>query len=107
MKSRMRSYWLRVRYMKAVRDQPTYHQSPEVLRLVVTTVGGTVSDGAATRWTTLALRGTWRPDGMQGPHIVDFGVQQDRYELPYLTSNIAGDWRRAGPGSVASNVGGR
>ena len=68
---------------------------------------GTLADGGGTGWTTLSLRGTWRPDGMQGPHIVDFGVQQDRYELAYLTSNIAGDWRRDPPGSVASNVGGR
>ncbi len=37
-----RAWWLRVRYLKAVKDQPTYHQSPEVLRLTVTTVGGTV-----------------------------------------------------------------
>lgn len=68
---------------------------------------GTLSDGSGTGWTTLALRGTWRPDGLRGPHIVDFGLQQERYELRYLTSNIAGDWRVDPAGSVASNVGGR
>nr|WP_235579757.1 TonB-dependent receptor [Ramlibacter sp. Leaf400] len=67
---------------------------------------GTLADGSGTGWTTLALRGTWRPDGTQGAHIVDFGVQQERYELAYLTSNVAGDWRDDAPGSVASNVGG-
>ncbi|WP_420849306.1 TonB-dependent receptor [Ramlibacter henchirensis] len=68
---------------------------------------GTLADGGGTGWTTLALRGTWRPDGMRGAHIVDFGLQRDDFELAYLTSNIAGQWRADPPGSVASNVGGR
>jgi iron complex outermembrane receptor protein len=68
---------------------------------------GTVADGGGTGWTNFAARGTWRPEGLQGAHIVDFGWQHDAYELVYRTSNIAGNWRADGPGSVASDVGGK
>jgi iron complex outermembrane receptor protein len=65
-----------------------------------------VADGSGTGWNTLALRGTWRPDGTRGAHIVDFGLQQDSYKLSYLTSNV-GNWITDTGGAVASNVGGR
>ena len=68
---------------------------------------GTVANGAGTGWNTLAARGTWRPDGMKGAHIFDFGVQQDSYKLRYLTSNIAGNWLVDGPGTTSSDVGGK
>ncbi len=67
---------------------------------------GTIADGSGTGWNTLALKGIWRPTGISGPHIVDFGVQQDRYTLNYLTSNIAGNWISDGGGSLANQVGG-
>lgn len=68
---------------------------------------GTIADGSGTGWNNLALRGTWRPQGPKGEHVVDFGVQQDSYKLRYLTSNIAGNWTTDAAGSVASEVGGR
>ena len=67
---------------------------------------GTLADGSGTGWHQLALKGTWRPDGLQGAHIVDFGLQQDSYRLRYLTANIASNYLSDGPGSLASNVGG-
>ena len=67
---------------------------------------GTVADGSGTGWNTLALKGIWRPAGMTGAHIVDFGFQQDSYKLRYLTSNIAGNYLSDPAGSVANNVGG-
>ncbi|MDB5897128.1 MAG: TonB-dependent receptor [Ramlibacter sp.] len=67
---------------------------------------GTVADGSGTGWNTLTLRGTWRPDGTRGAHIVDFGFQQDSYKLSYLTSNV-GNWITDTGGAVGSNVGGR
>ncbi|NPC58377.1 TonB-dependent receptor [Caenimonas soli] len=67
---------------------------------------GTLADGSGTGWNTLALKGVWRPSGMQGAHIVDFGFQQDSYTLKYLTSSIASNWISDPAGSVASNVGG-
>lgn len=68
---------------------------------------GTVADGGGTGWNTLAARGTWRPEGMRGEHIVDFGVQQDSYKLSYVTSNIAGNYLNDPAGSLASAVGGK
>ena len=68
--------------------------------------GGTLADAAGTGWTTFSARGTWRPDGTKGPHIVGFGYQEDRYDLALRTSNVAGNWMTDGPGALASNVGG-
>lgn len=68
---------------------------------------GTIADGSGTGWNNLALRGTWRPAGPKGEHVVDFGAQQDHYRLRYLTSNISGNWLSDGAGSLASEVGGR
>ena len=68
---------------------------------------GTLADAAGTGWTTFAARGTWRPEGLKGPHIVDFGYQQDHYQLAFRTSNVAGNWMTDGPGTVASDVGGQ
>jgi iron complex outermembrane receptor protein len=55
---------------------------------------GTLADGHGTGWTTLALKGTWRPEGAE--HVVDFGAQQERYTLRYRgtgtsTNNVEGD----------------
>ena len=68
---------------------------------------GTLADGSGTGWSTLALKGTWRPPASNGAHVVDFGVQQERYELRYLTSSIAGNYLSDDPGALASNVHGR
>ena len=68
---------------------------------------GTVADGSGSGWNNLALKGTWRPDGLRGAHIVDFGAQQDNYKLQYLTSSIAGNWLADPAGPLASNVQGR
>jgi len=68
---------------------------------------GTLADGSGTGWTNLAARGTWRPAGMEGPHIVDFGAQLDRYKLRYLTSTVTGNWLADPAGALASNVQGK
>jgi iron complex outermembrane recepter protein len=65
---------------------------------------GTIADGSGTGWYTLALKGSWRPQGIKGEHIADFGVQQDSYKLRYRSSNIAGNWLADGAGTLASNV---
>lgn len=67
---------------------------------------GRLVDQNGTGWTTLVARGTWRPQGVKGAHIVDFGAQQDIYRLRILTSSIAGNWLRDAPGTVTSDVGG-
>ncbi|MES3014100.1 MAG: TonB-dependent receptor [Pseudomonadota bacterium] len=68
---------------------------------------GTLADGSGTGWNNLAAKGTWRPDGLAGEHIVDFGLQQDSYKLQYLTSNVAGNWLADGAGALASKVTGK
>ncbi len=70
---------------------------------------GTLQSQDGTGWNTLAAKGTWRPQGLQGAHIVDFGAGRDAYHLAIEKLNVSGDWG-SGPGNPlapASQVGGR
>nr|WP_295784790.1 TonB-dependent receptor [Rhodoferax sp.] len=76
---------------------------------------GTIADAGGTGWNALALKGIWRPDGSasearpgraRGAHVVDFGLQQDRYTFHTVTSNIAGNWLTDAPGGLVNDVGG-
>lgn len=70
---------------------------------------GTLQSQDGTGWNTLAAKGTWRPQGLQGAHIVDFGLGRDAYRLGIDKINVIGSWVD-GPGnpqSPVSNVGGR
>lgn len=71
--------------------------------------GGTgfITDQNGTGWSTVAAKGTWRPQGFQGAHIADMGFQQENYRLRILKSNIAGDWTADAPGTLVSDVGGK
>lgn len=68
---------------------------------------GTLQDQGGTGWNTLAAKGTWRPQGAGGAHIVDFGLGRDAYELGILKSAVAGNWLSGSAGSLISQVGGR
>ncbi|HEV7609447.1 MAG TPA: TonB-dependent receptor [Steroidobacteraceae bacterium] len=52
---------------------------------------GRITDQDGTGWRTLALRGTWRPQGAKSAHVIDLGYQLDDYRLRTLVSNTA-DW---------------
>ena len=65
---------------------------------------GTLADGSGTGWNTLSLKGTWRPPQYEGAHVVDFGFQQESYELRYRTSALAGNYLVDAPGTLASSV---
>ncbi|HEU5134517.1 MAG TPA: TonB-dependent receptor [Steroidobacteraceae bacterium] len=52
---------------------------------------GRITDQGGTGWRAMALRGTWRPQGADGAHLVDVGLQLDMSELQTLVSNTA-DW---------------
>ena len=73
---------------------------------------GTLQDQDGTGWNTLAAKGTWRQNdilGLQGTHIVDFGLGRDAYKLNISKYNVLGDWQ-SGPANeqaVVSQVGGR
>ncbi|HEY6126444.1 MAG TPA: TonB-dependent receptor, partial [Steroidobacteraceae bacterium] len=56
---------------------------------------GRITDQSGTGWQALALRGTWRPQGVDGAHLVDVGLQVDMNELQSLVSNT-GNWLEGG-----------
>ena len=89
------------------KDQKRQNAASNPLPVAASGGAGTLADGNGTGWVNLAAKGTWRPAGLDGAHIVDFGLQHDRYTLRYLTSNVPGNWISDGAGTVASNVGGR
>jgi iron complex outermembrane receptor protein len=70
---------------------------------------GTLQRQDGTGWNTLAAKGTWRPQGARGEHIVDFGAGRDAYKLGIDKLNVAGNWidGAADPASPVSSVGGR
>jgi len=59
---------------------------------------GRITDLKGTGWNTLALKGRWRPQGVQGEHIVEAGLQREAYKLRTLVSNTT-DWRGGEAGS--------
>jgi iron complex outermembrane receptor protein len=106
---------LAVNQLNYDQDLNRRNTSANVLPGALTGGAGTVADGSGTGWKSLVLKGTWRPhaalskpgEGAEGSHIVDFGVQQDRYTLSSLTSNISGNWITDAPGSLVNAVGGK
>jgi iron complex outermembrane receptor protein len=89
------------------KDSKRQNAAANPLPSAATGGAGTLADGSGTGWNTLALKGIWRPQGIKGAHIVDFGVQQDSYTLKYLTTNIPGNWQSDGAGTLANEVGGK
>lgn len=68
---------------------------------------GTITDQHGTGWNTVVVKNTWRPQGLKGTHIVDFGYQRDQYALRILKSNISGNWLNDSAGSLNTDVGGK
>jgi iron complex outermembrane receptor protein len=65
---------------------------------------GLYEDFKGTGWSSLDLRGIWRPQVFTG-HEVSFGYHFDHYKLRYLSSNTA-DWLVSAPGTrVGANTG--
>ncbi|RJF92018.1 TonB-dependent receptor [Noviherbaspirillum saxi] len=56
---------------------------------------GRITDMGGTGWHALSLKGTWRPDGAAGAHIVDMGYQRENYKLRTLVSDTP-DWLNGG-----------
>ena len=59
---------------------------------------GRITDLQGTGWSTLALKGIWRPQGPRGEHIVEAGLQRDAFKLRTLVSNTS-DWLRGDAGA--------
>ena len=69
----------------------------------------TLTDQKGTGWTTLSAKGIWRPGGAAGAHRVDFGVQQDGYQLRTVKSNLSAteNWFSSSAASLSADVGGQ
>jgi len=89
------------------KDEKRQNAATNTLPNALSGGAGTLADGNGTGWNNLALKGTWRPGGVQGEHVVDFGLQQDSYKLQYLTSSIPGNWLDDDAGALTSSVGGK
>lgn len=67
-------------------------RSPTVA-LPVARIGGAgrIADMDGTGWNTLAVKGVWHPNGKDGTHAIDFGVQSDAQQLRTVVSD-ASNW---------------
>jgi iron complex outermembrane receptor protein len=68
--------------------------------------GGRITDQQGTGWSTLAAKGTWRPQGPGGEHVVEFGVQRDAFKLRTTVSDRP-DWMAGAAGARFSAFTGR
>jgi iron complex outermembrane receptor protein len=59
---------------------------------------GRIADQSGTGWSTLALRGTWHGEQARGGHLLELGLQVDRYRL--RTGIFSTDDWRAGDAGV-------
>ncbi|OOG61936.1 TonB-dependent receptor [Rhodanobacter sp. B04] len=56
------------------------------------TTNGRLASYAGTNWSTVDLRGVWRPQGYGGAQEVSAGAHADRYELANTTTNLT-NWQ--------------
>jgi len=90
-------------------DYAEDQQRAPTIALPLAAIGGagTLQDQDGTGWNTLAAKGTWRPQGVGGAHIVDFGIGRDAYKLRIRKNNVLGNWQDGPPTTRVSDVGGR
>lgn len=91
-------------------DQDQLRSSGTPLPAAITpaTAGsGSLQDQGGTGWRALAIKGIWRPSGMQGAHIVDFGWQSESYQLHISKTTLANNWISETTGKLANEVGGK
>lgn len=82
-------------------------RAPTVARPAAANGGaGRIVDQSGTGWNTLSLKGVWRPDGMRGAHIVDFGYQRAAYKLSTI-ERLTSDWLNGAPGARNQSFAGR
>ncbi len=81
-------------------------RAPTVLVGSPSTPGaGTITDQRGTGWSTVAAKGTWRPDPSSGRHVVEGGVQRDAFRLRTRVS-ATGNWIADDPRSLVSRFDG-
>jgi iron complex outermembrane receptor protein len=62
---------------------------------------GRIADQSGTGWSTLALRASWHGDPARGGHLVELGLQDDRYRLRTEILETV-DWRNGNAGARIS-----
>jgi iron complex outermembrane receptor protein len=67
---------------------------------------GTILSLNGTGWETLDLKGTWRPQGLEGMNIVTFGLHQDGFKLDNPKYNTP-DWIDGPETTTAAFSGGK
>ena len=73
----------------------------------------TLTDQKGTGWTTLAAKGIWRPQGIEGAHTLDFGADQATYQLRINKTNLSltDNWftsdAQSGVAGLNADVGGQ
>jgi len=87
--------------------QTDLQRAPAVaLPAAATSGAGTLTNQDSTGWSTVALKATWRPQGLTGAHIVDFGYAADSYQLHIYKTNIS-NWLSDTGGTLNTDVGGK
>ncbi len=67
---------------------------------------GRIADAGGTGWTTLDLKGAWRPRSIEGFHSVSLGAHYDQYKLVNPTYNTE-NWVSGGNGALFSDSRGK
>jgi iron complex outermembrane recepter protein len=76
--------------------------SQATLPLALSGGAGRLTNLGGTGWNTVSLKGTWRPEGsLRSAHVVDFGYQQDSYQLRSNTNDSA-NWLGSTTGALFS-----
>lgn len=68
---------------------------------------GSLQSQDGTGWNAFAAKAVWRPEGVNGPHILEFGVQQENFKLHILKQNLGNNWLQEEAGSLDTEVGGK
>jgi iron complex outermembrane recepter protein len=76
--------------------------SQSTLPLALSGGAGRLTNLGGTGWNNISLKGTWRPEGsLRSAHVVDFGYQQDSYQLRSNTNDSA-NWLSNSTGALFS-----
>lgn len=81
-------------------------QTPTVLATWQTDGAGSATELDGTGWTTVDVKGIWRPQGSNGAHLVSFGVHADRFVLDNPKYDLS-HWQTGGDGALKTLSQGR
>lgn len=88
------------------KDEARAPNAPKSLSKPAADTGGPgrITDLAGTGWRTLAAKGVWRPSG--STHVIDFGLQDERYEWQQKVSDTP-DWLGGAPAALFTAFSGK